>query len=202
MSDSAEQKVSYGLGWQFGRHLLTHDFEGLDLEAVYAGARDCYLGNESPYTDEEAKQAFKAISAAVEAKRLAESARAAGQSDAFMRQNATREDINITPSGLQYEIVEPGAGLKPGPLDSVRVHYHGMLVNGDVFDSSIERGTPAEFPLQSVITGWVEGLQLMSVGSKYRFYVPAHLAYGEAGKPPAIPGNAALIFNIELIEIL
>lgn len=202
MSDSNEKKVSYGLGWQFGRHLLTHDFDGLDLEAVFAGVRDCYVGNESPYTDEEAEKAFKAITADVKAKSLTEAALAAGHSGEFMRQNAEREDISITPSGLQYKIVEMGEGSKPGPLDSVRVHYHGMLTNGYVFDSSVERGAPAEFPLQSVITGWIEGLQLIPVGTKCRFYIPANLAYGEVGHPPRVPGNAALIFDIDLLGIV
>ena len=202
MSDSNEKKVSYGLGWQFGRHLLTHDFDGLDLEAVFSGIRDCYVGNESPYTDEEAEKAFKAITADVEAKRSAEATQAAGQSIEFMRQNAERDDINITPSGLQYEILELGKGSKPGPLDSVHIHYHGMLTNGHVFDSSMERSTPAEFPLQSVIAGWTEGLQLIPVGTKCRFYIPAELAYGELGHPPGIPGNAALIFNVELLDIV
>lgn len=201
MSDSDERKVSYGLGWQFGRHLLTHDFEGLDLEAVYAGLQDCYLGNQSPYSDEEAETAFKAITAKLEEKRQADAKTAANQSTDFMRQNAQRDDIHVTPSGLQYEILEQGTGAKPRPLDSVLVHYHGTLTNGDVFDSSVERGTPVEFPLQSVIAGWTEGLQLMSVGTKCRFFIPANLAYGELGHPPNIPGNAALIFDIELLGI-
>lgn len=202
MPANHEKKVSYGLGWQFGRHLLTHDFEGLDLEAAFAGIRDCYLGNPSPYTDEEAERSFKAISAAVEAKKRAAASEAAQCSEAFMQQNASRDGINITESGLQYEILSLGQGAKPRPLDSVRIHYKGMLTNGAVFDSSFERGAPAEFPLQSVIAGWTEGLQLIPVGTKCRFYIPAKLAYGELGRAPGIPGNAALIFDIQLLAIL
>ena len=202
MSDSNEKIVSYGMGWQFGRHLLTHDFEGLDLEAAFAGMRDCYLDKESPYTDKEAEQAFKAITARVEAKRAASAAEAAANSEEFLRKNAERDDVTVTPSGLQYKIVEPGEGRKPGALDTVRVHYHGMLVNGDVFDSSVQRGNPIEFSLQSVIKGWTEGLQLIPVGTRCRLYIPANLAYGEKGSPPRIPGNAALIFDIELLDIV
>ncbi len=201
MTNSDERTVSYGLGWQFGRHLLTHDFEGLNLEAVHEGLRDCYLGNQSPFSDEDAENAFKAITAKLEQKRQAEAKTAANQSTDFMRQNAQRDDIHVTASGLQYEILEQGTGAKPHPLDSVLVHYHGTLTNGDVFDSSVERGAPVEFPLQSVIAGWTEGLQLMPVGTKCRFFIPANLAYGELGRPPNIPGNAALVFEIELLEI-
>ncbi len=202
MMASDEHKVSYGLGWQFGRHLLTHDFDGLDLEAAFKGARDCYFGIESPYTDEEAAVAFKAIAERTEARRREEAAVAANESFRFLVNNAQRDDVTTTATGLQYKIVEMGDGRNPSALDSVRVHYHSMLINGDVCDSSMERGTPAEFPLQAVIAGWAEGLQLIPAGSKCRFYIPAELAYGEKGHPPNIPGNAALITDIELLEII
>jgi len=201
MADSDEKMVSYGMGWQFGRHLLTHLFDGLDLEAAFAGVKDCFEDRESPYTDEQVELAFKTIAARTEVARQKEAAKLAGKSEAFMTNNAQKEDIVVTPSGLQYKIIEQGDGSVPGPLDSVVVHYHGMLINGDVFDSSVERGVPAEFAVQQVIPGWTEALQLIAVGSKCRLYIPSELAYGKTGSPPRIPGNAALIFDIELLEI-
>ncbi len=201
MADSNEKIVSYGMGWQFGRHLLTHKFYGLDLEAAFAGVRDCFEDRESPYTDEQAEQAFKQISAQAEAIRQEEAAQLATKSEEFMVENAKKGDVEVTASGLQYKIVEKGSGRIPGPLDSVIVHYHGMLINGEVFDSSVERGTPAEFPVAQVIAGWTEALQLIPVGTKCRLYIPSELAYGKAGSPPKIPGNAALIFDIELLDI-
>jgi FKBP-type peptidyl-prolyl cis-trans isomerase FklB len=202
MADSNEKMVSYGMGWQFGRHLLTHNFEGLDLEAAFAGARDCVEDRESPYTDQQVEQAFKTIAGQVESARQEEAIKLASKTEEFLAENAKKPDVETTASGLQYRIVERGTGGKPGPLDSVVVHYHGMLINGDVFDSSVERGVPAEFPVQQVIPGWTEALQLIAVGTKCRIFVPPELAYGKAGSPPKIPGNAALIFDIELLEIV
>jgi FKBP-type peptidyl-prolyl cis-trans isomerase FklB len=197
-----EEKVSYGLGWQFGRHLLGHDFEGLDLEMAFKGTRDCYEDRQSPITDEEVEEAFKLISSRVEQARQEKAAEMAGKSEALLGENAQRPEVTVTSSGLQYEVVEAGEGDQPGPLDSVKVHYHGTFFNGEVFDSSMDRGIPAEFPLQNVIPGWTELLQLMTVGSKWRAFIPAELAYGEHGSPPRIPGNCALIFDIELLDIV
>lgn len=119
---------------------------------------------------------------------------------AFLKENATREGIHITESGLQYEIITEGSGPKPGPEDTVNVHYEGMFIDGEVFDSSFERGNPTAFPLPMVIAGWREGLQLMPVGSIYKFYVPSHLAYGPRRTGP-IPPNSVLIFRISLLGI-
>ncbi len=197
-----EDKVSYGLGWQFGRHLMTHDFKGLDLQKVFTGMSDCYGDKPSPITDEQVEKAFQTIAARVQVARDAEAAELAGKSVEFMAKNALKEGVITTPSGLQYREVEMSEGKKPSPLDSVKVHYHGMLTTGTVFDSSVERGQPTEFPIQDVIPGWTEALQLMPVGSKFRLYIPAKLAYGEKGHPPKIPGNAALIFDVELLDIV
>ena len=200
--ETDEQKVSYGLGWQFGRHLLTHNFAGLDMETTFAGMLDCFNGTEAPITDQEVETAFKTIAARVEVARQKKASELAGRSQAFMAENALKPGIISSKSGLQYKVVEMGQGRTASPLGNVIVHYTGMLITGDVFDSSVERGEPAEFPVQSVIPGWTEVLQLMPEGSKWRVYVPAELAYGEMGKPPKIPGNAALIFDIELIEVV
>ncbi|MGF1760257.1 FKBP-type peptidyl-prolyl cis-trans isomerase [Photobacterium sagamiensis] len=200
--ETDEQKVSYGMGWQFGRHLLTHNFDGLNMEATFAGILDSFNDKAAPITDQEVETAFKTIAARVEVARQKEAAELAGRGHAFMAENALKPGVITTQSGLQYKVVEMGGGRKAGLVENVIVHYHGMLITGDVFDSSIERGKPAEFPIQSVIPGWTEVLQMMPEGSKWRVYIPAELAYGEMGKPPQIPGNAALIFDIELIEVV
>lgn len=117
-------------------------------------------------------------------------------------ENAKREEVKTTESGLQYEVIEEGNGPKPTAEDKVRVHYHGTTIDGEVFDSSVDRGEPTEFPLNGVIKGWTEGIQLMPVGSKYKFYIPSELAYGEQGAQGAIEPNSALIFEVELLDIV
>ena len=119
----------------------------------------------------------------------------------FFAENSKRKDVVTLASGLQYEIITEGNGPKPGPTDTVKTHYHGTLLNGTVFDSSVERGTPLSFPVNRVIKGWTEALQLMPVGSKWKLYIPSHLAYGERGAGAKIKPNAALIFEVELIDI-
>ena len=119
----------------------------------------------------------------------------------FLLENAKHDDVYVTASGLQYSIQKEGDGPKPGPNDTVEVHYHGTFINNKAFDSSYERGTPISFPLNGVIKGWTEGLQLMSVGSIYKFYIPYNLAYGETGHPGGIPGFSTLIFEVELLGI-
>jgi FKBP-type peptidyl-prolyl cis-trans isomerase FklB len=200
--NSNEEMVSYGLGWQFGRHLLGHQFEGFDLEMAFAGIKDCLDDKESPITDQQVETAFRVISSRVEDERREQAQKLAGKSEEFLAENASREGVSVTHTGLQYEIIENGEGRKPSALESVVVHYHGMFFNGEVFDSSVERGQPAEFPIQNVIPGWTEVLQMMPRGSKWRVFIPANLAYGEKGSPPKIPGNCALVFEIELIDIV
>ena len=126
----------------------------------------------------------------------------AAQGQEFLAQNQQKEGVQVTESGLQYQVLEEGEGEQPTAGDQVRVHYRGRLIDGTVFDSSYERGQPAEFPLGGVIPGWTEGLQLMKEGAKYRFYIPADLAYGAQGRPPVIPPNATLIFDVELLDVL
>ena len=124
------------------------------------------------------------------------------EGEAFLEQNKTKEGIVVTDSGLQYEVISEGTGDKPLVTSTVKVHYHGTTIDGEVFDSSVDRGEPAQFPLGGVIKGWTEGLQLMSVGSKYKLYVPQELAYGERGAGAKIKPYAALIFEVELLEIV
>jgi FKBP-type peptidyl-prolyl cis-trans isomerase len=123
------------------------------------------------------------------------------EGETFLAQNIKHDDVQATESGLQYTVKQQGDGPKPGPTDIVEVHYHGTFLNNKTFDSSYERGQPIEFPLNGVIPGWTEGLQLMSVGSIYKFYIPYDLAYGEKGHPAGIPGYATLIFEVELLGI-
>ena len=125
---------------------------------------------------------------------------AAGQE--FLKKNAEEPGVTVTASGLQYKVIRDGEGNPPGPHSRVKCNYEGRLIDGQVFDSSYRRGTPAVFGLDQVIPGWTEGLQLMKVGSKYEFYIPADLAYGEVGVPGAIPGNSTLIFTVELLGVL
>jgi FKBP-type peptidyl-prolyl cis-trans isomerase FklB len=124
------------------------------------------------------------------------------EGEQFLADNLNHEEVQVTASGLQYSVRTQGEGVKPGPNDTVTVHYHGTFTNNKAFDSSYDRGNPATFPLQNVIAGWTEGLQLMPVGSIYKFYSPYQLAYGEKGYPGAIPPYATLIFEVELLEIV
>jgi FKBP-type peptidyl-prolyl cis-trans isomerase len=134
-------------------------------------------------------------------KRNEKSAKATSASEGFLEENAKNPDVVTTGSGLQYIVIQEGTGDKPSSTDKVKVHYHGTLVNGNVFDSSVDRGEPIEFPVNGVIPGWVEGLQLMSVGSKYKFFIPSELAYGERGAGQMIGPGETLIFEVELLGI-
>jgi FKBP-type peptidyl-prolyl cis-trans isomerase FklB len=124
------------------------------------------------------------------------------EGEQYLAENAKYDDVQVTPSGLQYTVKTEGEGPRPGPTDTVKVHYNGTFINNKTFDSSYQRGEPTTFPLNQVIAGWTEGLQLMPVGSIYKFYIPYHLAYGEKGYPGAIPPYSTLIFEVELLEIV
>ena len=196
-----EQKVSYGFGLQFGDQLRRNTFEGLELEAVIAGIRHWYEHHQAALTDAELNPSYqvvqdrqKALAAELDSKRRA-------LAEQFMKANAEREEVTTTDSGLQYEVLEAGSGERPGPRSNVVTHYHGTFIDGAVFDSSVDRGQPAEFGVDQVIPGWTEALQMMSVGDKWRIACPPKLAYGEQGAGDSIPPNAALVFEIHLIEI-
>lgn len=197
-----EQKVSYGFGWQFGRQLHKNKFEGMDIEACILALRQCFAGEPSMLSEVELNEAFDTVKEkrkAVEAQRTSDYRTLCGT---FLEENAKREGVQVTESGLQYEVLETGNGPKPNAHSKVRTHYHGTFIDGQTFDSSITRNEPAEFHLDQVIPGWTEALSMMSVGSKWRIAVPYQLAYGEAGHPPAIPAYATLVFDIHLIDIL
>lgn len=200
--DSFEQKVSYGFGWQFGRQLQKNRFEGMDVEFAVQALRQCFAGEPSLLSENELNEAYDVI----KEKRIKfEKDRADKYKticDTFLAENAKRDGVVQTESGLQYEILEAGTGEKPTKKSTVRIHYHGSFIDGQVFDSSITRNEPAEFNLEQVINGWTEALQLMSEGSKWRIAVPPELAYGDAGFPPSIPSGAVLIFEIHLIKII
>lgn len=196
-------KVSAMVGMDIGRGLLQVK-DDIDLDAVFAAAKATLNGEEAPLSDEEAQQVRQAFMQQLQAKRVAEQKAEADKNktagDAYLAANKKKSGVKTTDSGLQYEVLTEGKGAKPKATDTVKVNYVGTKVDGTKFDSSYDRGEPATFPLNGVIKGWSEGLQLMSVGSKYRFVIPAGLAYGE-NAPPTIGPNAALIFEVELLGI-
>ncbi|RMG91055.1 MAG: FKBP-type peptidyl-prolyl cis-trans isomerase [Zetaproteobacteria bacterium] len=206
-SDSLQDekaRLSYAIGMDIGQSLQNLGVE-LDEAALTEGISDRLNGRKLKLSDEEAvkvQQAFftkRAEKQAAERKQLAEKNKAEGEK--FLAENAKREGVHVTESGLQYEVLKQGDGDRPKATDRVKVHYRGTLIDGTEFDSSYKRGEPAVLPLNGVIKGWTEGVQLMNVGSKYRFYLPPALAYGERGAGQRIGPNATLIFEVELLGI-
>ncbi len=195
--ETEEDKVSYGVGMMMGEQLK--QFGDIDYDLLIAGLRAQKEGEETALSIEDAQAA---IMAQQQEAAEASQAEAAAASEGYLSENAAREEVSVTDSGLQYEVLEEGDGPKPSVDDTVRVHYVGTLLDGTEFDSSIARGEPAEFPLKGVIPGWTEGVQLMNVGSKYRFVIPSDLAYGERGAGQAIGPNETLVFEVELLEIV
>jgi FKBP-type peptidyl-prolyl cis-trans isomerase FklB len=193
----AKADLSYSLGMLFGTNIKTAGLK-IEADAFLAGVMDVVNGKTLKYTSEEAQAAIQAALLAIQEKKIAENL-AAG--NAFLDGNKKKSGVKVTPSGLQYEVITLGQGPKPKADDTVKVNYEGKLLNGDIFDSSAERGEPAVFPLNGVIPGWTEGIQLMPVGSKYRLFVPANLAYGEKGAGNVIEPNSVLVFEVELISI-
>ena len=196
-----EQKVSYGFGLQFGDQLRRNAFDGLELELVIAGITHWYQHQQAVLSDSEINPAFQVIQQRQQAAAAELAGKQQAMAEQFMQANAAREEVTTTASGLQYEVLESGSGASPSASSTVVTHYHGTLVDGTVFDSSISRGEPAEFGVNQVIPGWTEALQLMSVGDKWRIACPPHLAYGEQGAGDAIPPNTSLVFEIHLIEV-
>ena len=198
--ETIEQKASYGVGRQIGDQLSQQSFEGLEVSAVQQGLADAIAGVDFAVSREDINSAFQVITERMQATQAAESAKAKEAEENFFKTNGEREEVKQTASGLQYEVLEAGEGAIPTANDTVTVHYHGTFIDGSVFDSSVMRGEPAQFPVTGVIKGWVEALQLMPVGSKWKLYVPHELAYGEQGAG-AIPPCATLVFEVELLEI-
>lgn len=207
--ESDAQKQSYALGASMGM-FVTNRFEQqenfnipTDLDALRAGFQDG-LNNNSQLDMEEIQFLTQASDQALRAAQSKQAEQAAAAAielgAAFLAENASKEGVMVTESGLQYEVVEAADGPSPKATDTVTVHYRGTLIDGTEFDSSYSRGEPTSFPLNRVIPGWTEGLQLMQVGSKYRFYIPSDLAYGQRGQG-AITPNSTLIFDVELLDI-
>ena len=191
-------KISCALGLSMGQNLMGSGVEKLNYQDLAAGIEDVLTHAQPKITYQEAQQVLNTFFQELEAK-VAGAAKADGEK--FLAENAKREGVKVTASGLQYEVLEPSLGQKPKATDTVRVHYEGTLIDGTVFDSSYKRGESISFPLNGVIKGWTEGLQLMSIGSKYKFFIPYQLAYGERGAGASIPPYAALIFTVELLGI-
>jgi FKBP-type peptidyl-prolyl cis-trans isomerase FklB len=196
-----EARVSYGIGRQLGDQLRENPVPGMTLDAIVAGLSDAYAGAESRVPGDVLSASFQVIRERMQAEAQAKAEAAAAVGREYLVENAKREGVTVLPSGLQYEVLVTGEGAKPSREDTVRTHYHGTLVDGTVFDSSYERGQPAEFPVGGVIAGWVEALQLMNAGSKWRLHVPSELAYGGQAVG-SIPPHSVLVFDVELLEIL
>ena len=195
--NNAEQKVSYSLGTLVAGQ-LANDFDNLNLEAFVEGFNAAYLGQKTLVNEQEA------VTAVQDYQRKMASAKFEGalnNSEAYLAENAQKEGVQVTKTGLQYQVLSEGEGVMPAATDTVTVHYHGTTMDGRVFDSSVERGEPTQFPLNGVIAGWTEGVQLMRVGSKFKFFIHPDLAYGTQGAGQMIGPNDALIFEVELIKI-
>ncbi len=202
--ETTEQRASYGIGRQMGDQLAQGSFDGVDVEAVISGLRDSFHGEALRVPAEQIQAAFNEITQRMRAAQEAQAKEAAAAGEQFLADNAKRDGVITLESGLQYEVITAGEenGEKPTVQSKVRTHYHGTFIDGKVFDSSYERGQPAEFPVGGVIAGWTEALQLMSKGAKWRLYVPFELAYGAQGSPGGIPPYSTLVFDVELLDIL
>jgi FKBP-type peptidyl-prolyl cis-trans isomerase FklB len=194
-----KSKASYGVGMSIAESLAQQELSSLDLDQVLAGMKAIF-NNDTPIMSPE--EANMHIQRYLDSQKQLKYEAVKNAGEAFLTENAKRAEVQTTASGLQYEILEAGEGAKPGPTSQVTVHYHGTLIDGTVFDSSIQRGTPATFGVNQVIRGWTEALQLMSQGAKYRLTIPQELAYGANPHPGgAIQPYATLIFDVELIAI-
>lgn len=206
--ETLDQKVSYGIGRNIGGEISRDPNFTVDVEALVAGLRSGATNSEPILGAEEMQAAFaeirtRAEASAAENEATAQAAVAGERAKAaeFLTANGSRDGVTTTATGLQYEVLTAGTGTVPTAEDTVRVHYHGMLTDGTVFDSSVDRGEPINFPVTRVIPGWVEALQIMPVGSKWKLYIPPAIGYGDQGSG-AIPGGAALVFEVELLEIV
>ena len=199
------EKMSYALGMNVAGNITELPVE-LDFNQVIAAISDVSSGKKPALELEEYHKNMQAFQQKVQEASRAAADKAAQENvkagKAFLEENKAKEGVQVTASGLQYKVLKEGSGKKPVSTDKVKVHYTGKLIDGNVFDSSVQRGEPAVFGVTQVIPGWVEGLQLMSVGSKYEFVIPSELAYGERGAGGAIPPCAVLVFEVELLEIM
>ena len=201
---NAKDQTSYAIGMQIGRSLMSQGVN-INVDVLFQAIRDV-LEKKEPLLSSADFQKTMATFPQAQRKKQQAAKRSQGLKNraaakAFLEANKVKEGVRVTASGLQYQVIKSGSGPKPKKTDRVRVHYHGTLIDGKVFDSSVNRGTPSEFPVNGVIKGWIEALQLMETGAKWKLFIPPELAYGEPGRP-SIPPNSALIFEVELLEIL
>jgi FKBP-type peptidyl-prolyl cis-trans isomerase FklB len=198
--DTNVDKMSYGIGMSMARSVTGQPID-INTEAMIAGLKDVL--NEKPARLEEdvIREAFAAVREEQMAKQELESENVLKEGADYLAATAQKEGVKATESGLLYEVLAQGKGDMPSATDTVEVHYQGTLIDGSVFDSSIERGTPAKFPVNRVIAGWTEALQMMKVGGKWRLHIPAGLAYGSQSPSPKIPANSTLVFEVELLSI-
>jgi len=194
-----EQKISYALGANVGESFKTAGIQ-LTMENFIQGVTDAMAGN-NKLTPQEMEQLFAIVNQQVQEHQNKGMEEEKAKGAAFLAENLKKEGVVATASGLQYKVIKMGTGPKPTATDQVKVHYHGTTIDGTVFDSSVQRGEPITFGLNQVIPGWTEGLQLMPVGSKFMFFIPSNLAYGDRGAGNAIKPGATLIFEVELFEI-
>jgi FKBP-type peptidyl-prolyl cis-trans isomerase FklB len=198
---STETKASYGIGLQMGQQ-LAGVFEGVSLQAAISGITTAFNQEAPTLNSEEVNAAFSEMQERLQTEDAANASQFSAEGEAFLVENAKREGVIVTESGLQYEIITEGTGEIPTAGSTVRTHYAGTLIDGTEFDSSYKRGEPAEFPVSGVIGGWTEALQLMPIGSKWKLCIPHELAYGAQGAGGAIGPYQALTFDIELIDIV
>ena len=199
-------KLSYALGLGIGQQLAQMGASDLNVDDFAQSIKDVLAGNELKVSHREAQQIvqdyFQKKEQQMQAERAEKGKAAREEGEKYLAENAKKEGVITLPSGLQYQVLKEGNGKKPSAKDQVKCHYEGFLIDGTVFDSSVQRGEPAVFGLQQVIAGWTEGLQLMQEGAKYRFFIPYRLAYGEGGAGAMIPPFATLIFDVELIAVV
>ena len=198
-------KLSYALGLGIGRQLSQMGAADLNIDDFAQAVKDMIDGKEPQVATAEAQQLVEDFFRKQEERQRAEAAEkykgAKSEGEKYLSENAKKEGVVTLPSGLQYQVLIEGNGKSPKATDKVVCHYEGMLIDGTMFDSSVQRGEPATFPLNGVIAGWTEGLQLMKEGAKYRFFIPYQLGYGERGAGASIPPFATLVFDVELIEV-
>jgi FKBP-type peptidyl-prolyl cis-trans isomerase len=196
-AEASKAEVSYALGMLIGASAQGTNID-VDIDSLVAGLKDSMGGAKTKFTEAQAGQMVQAAAQAAQGKKGTANLTAG---KAFLEGNGKKSGVKTTASGLQYEVIKEGKGSKPKATDTVTVHYEGKLLSGKVFDSSIARNQPATFPLNGVIKGWTEGLQLMGIGSKYRFFIPSELAYGPNGAGGSIGPNEVLVFEVELLAI-
>ena len=198
--ENTDQRISYGIALNVGGNIARQGGVEIDTAAFLAGLHDGLNGAEPRVSENDLKAAFQEAQRRVDAAASQGSLRQQQSGAAYLEQNRQRAGVTVTGSGLQYEVLVAGAGAKPRADQTVEVHYHGTLIDGTVFDSSVQRGETISFPVNGVIPGWVEALQLMAVGSKWKLHIPAELGYGNRAQGP-IPAGSTLIFEVVLIAI-